>query len=148
MYFSATKFISPAPVSYCKHDSLGNLKSENGQAIPSLVGSSPNSDSQSWSAFFAYRGGIKFLINTGPGKIPWRIAVPSNSPLLRTDTASAGQRGISALYITNSVSPSLVSSRELYSESQLPTNKWNRDVGHHPPFWSWWASRILLKLKF
>ena len=31
------------------------------------------------------------LIDTGPGKIPWRIAVPRNSPLLRTATASAGQ---------------------------------------------------------
>jgi len=31
------------------------------------------------------------LINTGPRKIPWRIAVPRNSPLLQTATASAGQ---------------------------------------------------------
>ena len=31
------------------------------------------------------------LIDTGPGKIPWRIVVPGNSPLLRTATASAGQ---------------------------------------------------------
>ena len=31
------------------------------------------------------------LIDTGPGKIPWRIAVPRNSPLLRTATASAEQ---------------------------------------------------------
>ena len=30
------------------------------------------------------------LIDTGSGKIPWRIAVPRNSPLLRAATASAG----------------------------------------------------------
>ena len=31
------------------------------------------------------------LIDTGPGKIPWRIDEPRNSPLLRTTSASARQ---------------------------------------------------------